>query len=71
MKEQQLTGWIDGNLTPVRVGLYQRQYEGVNYYSYWDGVCWGCFNKEKKHALLVKNLSTSLPWLPWRGIDKS
>lgn len=43
MSEQELTPWFPGDVKPVRVGLYQREWDlaaNLNDPDYWDGKQW-------------------------------
>jgi hypothetical protein len=66
-----LTPWFSGDHKPVRVGVYQRQYVWPEY-SYWDGLkwCYGGSTPKKATKSPLRNFSSSLQNLPWRGVMK-
>lgn len=69
-----LTDWFDGNVTPHRVGIYQRHH-GENSsapirYSYWNGRHWGGWAELKRAALSNRDIPSSAQRIPWRGIAR-
>lgn len=65
-----LTPWYPGNVKPVRVGVYERDYPGEGiYFCKWNGKRWHAGNKKLKLAKKVPIPSFSQS-LPWRGIAK-
>ena len=64
-----LTDWIPGKVKPVRVGVYQREYDsGDVQYSYWNGKFWGLYGVTPKEAELDRSFSSRAQTLPWRGL---
>jgi len=64
---QQLTGWISGDLKPVRVGVYERQ--GLpNSFSYWNGKRWSFSNETVKEAYADRRVPSFAQVRPWRGL---
>jgi len=64
------TPWFPGNVKPVRVGVYQRQYNcpPTNWFCYWDGKLWGCAEKKAKDADPAFMGKSFFPEKPWRGL---
>ena len=68
MSNHKLTPWIDGNIKPVRVGVYQRNYScGAPYYSKFDGSFWHCMCSTIETASEALHISVCQD-LPWRGL---
>ena len=64
-----LTDWIPGNVKPVRVGVYQREYDsGDVQYSYWNGKFWGLYGETPKEAESWVDTPSTGQTLPWRGL---
>lgn len=61
------TPWFEG--TPVRIGVYERDYHGNLEYSYWNGAGWNFAAKTIGGAFLNK-VSSRFQDLPWRGLLK-
>ncbi|MFZ6727389.1 hypothetical protein ACO0K2_18000 [Undibacterium sp. MH2W] len=63
-----LTPWIDGDIKPVRVGVYERNYGSAGFaYCKWDGKYFFAGKRSIKEA----DLATSDAFfqnLPWRGL---
>ena len=66
------TDWFQGKVKPVRVGVYQRNYEGDwLLFSYWDGQYWGWTQPgSPKAAAHFRYPPSSVQELPWRGVPK-
>ena len=71
-----LTPWYHGDVKPVRVGVYQRDYSGTSighsrsHYCYWNGKFWGLYATNPKIAAWLQNSSSADQNLPWRGVAK-
>lgn len=70
-----LTDWFPGSVTPVRKGVYQRQYPlGKTFllqYSYWDGQFWFMGSDTPESAFgLSKTAHAPRQSIPWRGVKK-
>ena len=71
-----LTPWFPGDVKPVRVGVYQRDYSGTTFschrsqYCYWNGKFWSIFSFGPLEALEFKRQKSTLQNLPWRGVAK-
>ena len=68
-----LTDWIPGNVKPVRVGVYQREYDNGGmgrpvWYCYWNGKCWGVFHDTPEKAKDWEGVPSNAQTLPWRGL---
>jgi len=62
-----LTDWIDGDINPVRVGVYQRNYGNNIWFCKWDGKKWMTWNALIDDAFKSKAESPYQD-LPWRGL---
>jgi hypothetical protein len=69
MNEAHLTGWIDGEHTPLRRGAYQRDCAGHVEYSYWSGSFWHFARKTAREAAAQTTISR-FQQLPWRGLNE-
>jgi hypothetical protein len=68
-----LTPWFPGDVKPVRVGVYERQYfreQLETRYSYWSGYKWSTWAPTPKGALDLWYTVGALQDLPWRGVLK-
>ncbi len=74
-----LTGWIDGNLAPVRPGVYRRKWgPGRTEYAYWTGKLWRRGHDTVKAARWETAASSHQPGrkrnnsgnIPWRGLTQ-
>jgi hypothetical protein len=63
------TPWFDGEVHPVRIGVYERDHYGNLEYSYWSGGGWNFAAKTVGSALLNK-VPSRFQDLPWRGLLK-
>jgi hypothetical protein len=63
------TPWFDGEVHPVRIGVYERDHYGNLEYSYWSGGGWNFAAKTVGGALLSQTQSRFQD-LPWRGLLK-
>ena len=77
MKKLKLTPWYPGNVKPVRVGIYERDFTGKYYepvgYTKWTGEHWTASYDDLKTArLCFKYEHDEGRWqsLPWRGVRK-
>ena len=66
------TPWFPGDVNPVRVGVYERDYhDGYSCYCYWDGryFGWASETPEAAKADYDRNGRQSTRQdLPWRGL---
>ena len=66
-----LSQWHSGDVKPVRVGVYERLYDGYNeLFCYWDGYEWGVYGFTKEQAFDARNLYSCVQDIPWRDIVK-
>ena len=66
------TDWFPGNVKPVRVGVYQRQYDWLLAFSYWDGKHWGWTEPgTAKQAAEYRYPQSREQELPWRGLPRA
>lgn len=69
-----LTEWYSGDQKPVRVGVYERNFEDgltIAEYSYWDGKNWKVSGLSVPDANMYKIGAISAKQrLKWRGIAK-
>ncbi len=68
-----LTKWIPGNVKPVRVGVYQREYDNGGmlrpiWYCYWNGDFWCLYGETPEDADLCRSLNSTAQTLRWRGL---
>lgn len=75
-----LTPWFPGDVKPVHIGVYQRDFGGVGNrkYAYWDGKHWRWSNNTPEGAaewapildpgLGVCSPAQSYPSIRWRGL---
>mgnify|MGYP006377351705 CR=1 FL=1 len=68
-----LTPWINGNIKPIRKGVYMLMCggHGMNVgYQYWNGSIWGAWNKSAKAAYQKRSLhaTQSHQYDDWRGL---
>lgn len=70
----EVTDWFDGDVEPVRKGLYQRAVmrraapHQVAVYSYWDGQRWSFNGSTPKEAYRDRKFRSLSQFLPWRGL---
>lgn len=73
-RKHKLTDWYPGDVKPVRVGVYERNFDrpdGERWYSFWDGKHWRFGHFAKHWAEQYKDEKLSFEQrLPWRGIAK-
>jgi hypothetical protein len=64
-----LTEWYPGNVKPVRVGVYERQY-GLSRptYCWWNGLEFCSGHMKKSGARKLKDSISPYQDDPWRGI---
>ena len=71
-----LTPWYPGDVKPVRVGVYQRDYSGTTFschrsqYCYWNGRHWGMYGTTVSSAKRWSYAVSGWQVLPWRGVEK-
>lgn len=70
MSKRDLTPWFSGKVEPARVGVYERQLEEFNRFSYWDGNSWGCADWTPKAARSSAKAFGASAWqnAKWRGL---
>lgn len=66
-----LTDWYPGDVKPVRVGVYEREYplSGIGCYCKWDGKMWHSGYENVDRASIEPAIS-NIQNLPWRGLSK-
>jgi len=64
------TPWFPCDVTPVRVGVYQRKGASQTRWSYWNGRRWGVLSATAESALVWGSLESISQSLPWRGLAK-
>jgi hypothetical protein len=64
------TPWIPGFEKPLRVGLYQRRYDGNGNprWGWWDGDRWMATQVSKELALRFNHCESFYQELQWRGL---
>lgn len=68
------TDWFDGEVKPVRAGVYERKYTVNNevYFAYWSGTKWYNARDTVKRAVDSYNWGlasyTKLDHTKWRGL---
>jgi len=72
MAKQQLTGWISGDLKPVRVGVYERDSwgQGSTIYSLWNGEFWCVGRGTVQAAEKMQHQRSYYQSHTWRGLLK-
>lgn len=65
-----LTDWFQGDVKPIRVGIYERRYKSGIYFSKWNGIHWGFGHCKVKFANLTEDFLSQYQNLPWRGLSK-
>ena len=70
-----LTDWIPGKVMPVRVGVYQREYDKDSparliRYCYWNGDFWSVYGETPENAKYWEGVSSGEQTLPWRGLAR-
>ena len=67
-----LTPWFPGTVKPVRVGVYERDYNPspTSNYCYWNGEEWSTREQTPKKALEEFFVPSLYQDLPWRGVLK-
>lgn len=79
-KKLKLSPWHDGNVKPVHIGVYERNwykldrfYNSGPYYAFWDGGKWMESRISISDALSLESIghpSHNQEKLKWRGILK-
>jgi len=69
-KKLKLSQWHDGNVKPVHVGIYERQYHYNTMLNYWNGESWRWPADGYLMAWTLRHELSSSQTLPWRGIVK-
>ena len=66
-----LTPWFPGTVKPVRVGVYERDYDTpLPHYCYWNGKWWCRLSFDPDDAMNQKGVKSVYETLPWRGVAK-
>ena len=69
-----LTPWFPGDVKPVRVGVYERNYGNDRLrdcnYCHWNGKFWSIWATTQRGAVHLKNNASRWQDLPWRGVEK-
>ena len=67
-----LTPWFPGDVKPVRVGVYERDYLPSNprAYCYWAGMKWSTWRRTPRQAADGYCKPSGFQKLPWRGVLK-
>ena len=72
--KQKLTPWYPGEIKPIRIGVYERQYPARSWtsYCYWDGRIFSQGWKAPEPAKEYRNLPSASSYqnLPWRGVAR-
>lgn len=68
MSKKELTPWFDGDVKPVRVGVYQRKVDSGFYYCHWDGSIWCFGGGPEPHYAWTYDSPAFNQSLPWRGL---
>lgn len=63
-----LTRWFPGNIKPIRIGIYQRQYPTGIYYCRWNGENWGLGYANIATAKAQSFYKSNLQEFRWRGV---
>ena len=72
MKKLKLSQWHDGSVTPVRSGLYERQFLWGVEYCWFDNV-WFVYGEDEQDAYYEfyrNNIGDYQKELKWRGVLK-
>lgn len=64
-----ITPWFDIDVTPVRVGVYERKFGFGTVFSWWDGKYWRFGKPTPGLAAQVRGESLFQD-APWRGLLK-
>ena len=72
-----LTPWLPGDVKPVHIGVYQRDFGGFNgrKYAHWDGEYWSWSNGTPEGAAVRGEFASKSPTqldpsIFWRGLAK-
>ena len=73
--EPELTGWFDGTVKPVRVGVYEVQFkDSGKFFSRWSGTHWLALdrNAERANAQQGESFTIHGDRVPftWRGYNQ-
>lgn len=69
MAAPKLTPWFPGSVKPVRVGVYERDYDrGYPVYSRWDGKHWLWTYDSSRQAAIEQGKLSPFQNIPWRGL---
>lgn len=64
---RKLTPWLNGDLKPIRCGVYQRKYWDRIAFCLWDGrmwhISWSTPDRAEK-SMLISDIQNQ----PWRGL---
>lgn len=66
------TPWFPVSTKPVRVGVYERQFAGVDaFFQNWNGKFWGFYNITPRRAAAGKDSESSFQRGTWRGLTRA
>lgn len=67
MSKKKLTPWFDGDVKPVRPGIYERNYHSafIEPKDYWDGQKWMLSFNGTTASDIISGIR-----LPWRGLAR-
>ena len=75
MSKAKKTPWFDGDVKPMRVGVYERDDsatwlgDGSEAFSFWDGHYWMALSLDIDSAN-SRNYPSQFQLLPWRGLAR-
>lgn len=64
----ELTPWFNGQIKPVRPGVYEREFPNRALYAEWTGVQWLCARLSVKGAIKERDVSLQQDTIHWRGL---
>lgn len=71
MTRKKRTPWFDTYVTPVRRGVYERDFGSIGVrFAYWNGRFWGGFATLHSHAVQNRHGPTGHPHARWRGLAR-
>lgn len=65
-----LTPWFPGDVKPVHVGMYERDFGWGHAYSYWNGEFWGQYCRTVSVAYASRGKVSFHQQVPWRGLTE-
>ena len=68
---ENITDWYDPKQKPRRIGIFQRNYFGRFWYSYWNGSFWGQLSAFSNTAVAARLTESQYQELPWRGYTRN